>query len=111
MIYWKTLSGIGRKRMKDEKSIQNKILKYLKTVENCFVMRREAGGFTYRKGLPDIYCIYKGKHIEIEVKDPKGEQSMMQKKQQEILENAGAIYILATSLEDVQKKIWEIFAR
>ena len=72
-------------------------------------MRREAGGFAYRKGLPDVYCVYKGKHVEIEVKDPKGEQSMMQKKQQVILEKAGAIYILAKNLDDVKQKFYEVF--
>lgn len=86
--------------MKIEDKIQASIIKWLKKNE-IFYMRREAGGFTYRKGLPDLYAIYKGKHIEIEVKDPKGEASSMQIKQRRILENAGAIYILAKSLNDV----------
>ena len=86
--------------MKAEDKIQASIIRWLKN-NNIFYMRREAGGFTYRKGLPDLYAIYKGKHIEIEVKDPKGEVSSMQIKQRQKLEEAGAIYILAKSLEDV----------
>ena len=88
--------------MKIEDIIQNNIIKWLKK-NNIWYQRREAGGFTYKKGLPDLYCIYKGHHIEIEVKDPKGQVSSMQIKQRQILEQAGAIYILATSVQDVQK--------
>ena len=73
------------------------------------MQRREAAGFNYKKGLPDIYCVYKGKHIEIEVKDPKGETSVMQDKQKILLENAGAIYILAKDVNDVKEKFFEIF--
>ena len=87
--------------MKIEDIIQNNIIKWLKK-NNIWYQRREAGGFTYKKGIPDLYCIYKGKHIEIEVKDPKGQVSSMQIKQRQILEQAGAIYILATSVQDVQ---------
>ncbi len=85
----------------NEDNVKDPILKYLKNLPNCFVQRREAGGFSYKKGIPDIYCVYKGIHYEIETKDLDGETSIMQDKQRIILENAGCVYILAKSLEDV----------
>ena len=39
---------------------------------------RQAGGFNYHKGIPDFYIVYKGRHIEIEVKKPGGTQSNLQ---------------------------------
>ena len=89
----------------NEKKTQNDILKYLKNLPNCFVQRREAGGFAYKKGLPDIYCVYNGIHYEIEVKDANGETSVMQDKYKDILTKAGCVYILAKSLEDVLQYI------
>ena len=85
----------------NEDNVKDPILKYLKNLPGCFVQRREAGGFSYKKGIPDIYCVYKGIHYEIETKDPKGDTSVMQDKYKIILENAGCVYILAKSLEDV----------
>lgn len=87
--------------LRDEHTIQKNIIKYLKSLNNCFVQRREAGTPAYKKGMPDLYCVYKGVHYEIECKDPKGETSIMQDKQRIILENAGCVYILAKTLDDV----------
>ena len=93
--------------MRRENPIQTKIRVYLESLENSIVERREAGGFSYKKGRPDLWCVYKGKHYEIEVKDPKGDTTIMQDKQKIKLEKAGCIYILAKTLDDVRKVINE----
>lgn len=54
----------------NEKLLQNKVIKYLKD-NNIFFEKRQAGGFNYRIGLPDIYFVINGKHYEIELKDPR----------------------------------------
>lgn len=68
--------------MTPEKMIQSKIISYLSKLADeghpIFYERRQAGGFAYKKGLPDIYIVYNGKHIEVEVKRKDGQLSPMQ---------------------------------
>ena len=45
-----------------------------------FEHRSGAGGFNYRKGVPDLWAAVNGAHIEIEVKTPDGELSPLQEK-------------------------------
>lgn len=65
-----------------EQRVQNKIIKELKLLQEkgypIFFEKRQAGGFTYKKGLADLYCVIDGKHIEIEIKAEDGELSPMQ---------------------------------
>lgn len=67
-----------------EKQIQNNIIKYLHNLETqgypIFYQRREAGGFSYKKGIPDLYAVINGIHLEIEVKTEDGKLSIMQEK-------------------------------
>lgn len=99
--------------MTPEKNVQNRIEAYLKTVykngQQCLIFRRQAGGFSYKMGLPDLWCLLDGKHIEIEVKRPGGQQSSMQKKWEERLKNAGALYICADSVDQVKEFIKKKF--
>ena len=53
--------------MTPEKKVQNEIIKYLKS-KDVFFERRQAGGFSYKKGIPDLYAVIDGMHIEIEVR-------------------------------------------
>lgn len=70
--------------MTPEKRVQNAIVDYLnelqKRGEPVFVERRNAGGFSYKKGIPDLYAIINGIHLEIEVKQPGASLSTMQMK-------------------------------
>ena len=52
-----------------EKTITNKILKYLKEQPCCFAFK-EHGGAYGTAGIPDIICCYKGKFVAFEVKAP-----------------------------------------
>lgn len=70
--------------MTPEKRVQNDIVDYLNELQKCgkpvFVERRNAGGFSYKKGIPDLYAVINGIHLEIEVKRPGGSLSTMQEK-------------------------------
>lgn len=58
--------------MTDEQLIQNKTIKYLKKQQSLglplYFEKRQAGGFSYKMGLPDLYFVINGYHFEIEFK-------------------------------------------
>ena len=102
-----------------EKQIQAIILDYLR-LRKVFCWRQssgafktEAGGFYHIGvvGAPDIFAVKKtalgnlmcGQVYGIEVKSEKGVLSDNQKNFQLDFEKAGGIYIIARSIEDVQK--------
>ena len=91
--------------MTPEKRVQNKIIDYLKKLQEnghpLFFERRQAGGFSYKKGIPDLYAVYDGIHIEIEVKKPTGELDVMQEKFRDKCEKLNIIYIAAKKVEDI----------
>lgn len=85
-----------------EAKVKADIMEYLKTREDVFVQRREALGTSYKKGVPDLYVVYKGYHIEIETKKEKGGHlSTEQEKFASKCPRYGMIYILARSVSDV----------
>ena len=89
----------------NEQSVQNKIEKYLKE-NNIFFEKRQAGGFNYRKGIPDLYFVYNREHIELELKDPHGSPSPMQLAwQRKFKELYGIDSYIVDSVEDVIKII------
>lgn len=89
--------------MTPEKKVQNEILKYLDKLEKdgykIFHERRQAGGFNYKKGIPDIYCVVNGKHIEIEVKKPGGKLSGMQEKFRDMCKEKNIEWICTDDFE------------
>lgn len=91
--------------MTPEKRIQNKIVGYLNERQAfgapIFVERRNAGGFSYKKGIPDLYAIINGRHVEIEVKQPGGELEPMQEKFRQKCERLNITWVCATCVEDV----------
>lgn len=91
--------------MTPEKRIQNKIVDYLNKLQSqgapIFVERRNAGGFSYKKGIPDLYAIINGWHVEIEVKQPGGELEPMQEKFRQKCERLNIMWVCATCVKDV----------
>lgn len=71
-------------RKTEEGKVQQDIINHVNYLEELgnpiFYERRQAGGFNYKKGIPDLFVVYNGIHIEVEVKKPGGEQSSMQEK-------------------------------
>lgn len=100
---------------KSEHQIQNEILAEFGARHDMKIWRQNTGAALGKSGLirfgvpgqADItgLLIPSGRRIEIEVKDAKGRQRQSQKKFQAMIENAGGIYILARSVEDVYKKL------
>lgn len=93
-----------------ESITKSSIVKYFKTLQDkgipLFYECRQAGGFAYKKGIPDIYCVLNGIHIEIEVKTEIGKQSTMQEKFEERCIKLWNIkYLCAHSLDDVKQYI------
>ncbi len=90
--------------MTPEKYVQNDIINYLKKLQKegrkLFFERRQAGGFSYKRGICDLYAVYEGIHIEIEVKAEGGELSVNQEKWKEKCKKLNIIYICAYSLEE-----------
>lgn len=104
---------------KEENLIQKEILDHLKK-KGVFVWRQNnlpiwdkklnSGYGAYRshggmKGVADILGIMpdgSGRMLAIEVKGPKGKQSMEQVLFQKRLEKGGGVYILANCIEDVE---------
>ena len=94
--------------MTPEQKVQTKIIEYLKSLRDAgmpiFYEKRQAGGFSYKKGIPDIYGCYAGLHFEVEVKRPGGVQSALQEKFEQIMKHAGAKYAVVSNINDF--KVW-----
>ena len=92
--------------MTPEKVVQNAIVAYFKKLKDegkpVMIERRQAGGFSYKAGIPDLYAVYDGYHIEIEVKRPGGSQSPMQEKYEMMCKKCNILYICASSLLEVE---------
>jgi hypothetical protein len=102
-----------------ESAILTKILKHLEK-QGLYCWRNQ-GGATYdaklrgyrsnvyaKKGVGDIICILgngSGRHVEIEVKAPKGKQSPDQKIHEKRVTELGGVYVLAKSVADVDNAL------
>lgn len=91
--------------MTPEKTVQNKILSYLKNLEKegkpVYSERRQAGGFSYKMGIADLYAVVNGLHLEIEVKRPGGQLRPMQEKWRDQCKAKNILWVCADSVEDV----------
>ena len=102
------------KRRHPERDAQKAILTYLK-LKGCLVAITDSGamhragrygGDTVPEGWPDLTCCMPdGRFLGVEVKAPKGTQSLMQKICQQQIETRGGVYILAYSIDDLRKVI------
>ncbi|QHJ84041.1 MAG: hypothetical protein [Caudoviricetes sp.] len=98
---------------KSESDIQSLILIYVTSLPESFAFRMNTGvsnndGRFTRYGIPgqpDIFMIYRGRFIGVEVKTKTGRQSEKQKQWQRNCERAGGIYILARSVDDVRDRL------
>lgn len=103
-----------KKNRSEESAIQLSILKYLKMIGATVGKTRTMGVKRHGRfcfdpytflGFPDLVCFYKRKLFFIEAKSPKGTQTEHQRNFQKLCVDANISYILAKSLEDVQKAI------
>lgn len=97
--------------MTPEKKVQNDIVNYLNMLKEkgypVYVERRQAGGFSYKKGQADLYAVINGQHIEIEVKQKHGHQDVMQEKWESKCKTLNIVYILSNDIMDFKEKLKE----
>jgi len=60
-----------------EKDIVKKIMKYLKTVPECFAWKTHGGAYG-KSGIPDIIACVSGRFYAFEVKQPGGKLTKLQ---------------------------------
>lgn len=82
-----------------ERDITRQIRGYLKMKVPCHWKQWQGLGST--PGVPDVVGCYRGRFIGIEIKTPQGRMSPHQEKWRQLIEEAGGIYIMARSFEDV----------
>jgi Holliday junction resolvase len=85
-----------------EKDITNAILRYLKTVPDCFAWKQHGGQFG-TAGLPDIICCINGRFVAFEVKTEKGKLTKLQESTLTKIRNAKGNAYKVTSLQEVRE--------
>ena len=91
--------------MKESVIVKN-ILKYLKTLPECFAWK-EHGGLYGTAGIPDIIACIGGKFYGFEVKNERGKTTALQEATIGKINAAGGMAVVVRSVEDV-KKILEV---
>lgn len=87
-----------------EKEITAAILRYLKTVPECFFWK-EHGGMYGTAGLPDIVCCIGGRFVAFEVKAPSGRLTKLQEATIRKIKEARGEACKVTSVEEVKAVI------
>ncbi|MBP3200170.1 MAG: VRR-NUC domain-containing protein [Lachnospiraceae bacterium] len=87
-----------------EKTIENKIKTYLKTIDGLYFFK-EHGGLYGTAGVPDIICCYKGLFIAFEVKAESGKATALQDATIKRIRKAGGIAEVVRSVEEVKRII------
>lgn len=87
-----------------EKTLVNAIIKYLKSLDDCFCFK-EHGGIYGTAGIPDIICCYRGAFIAFEVKTQKGRATELQKATIARINAAGGTAVIVRSVDEVKNII------
>lgn len=89
-----------------EKDIVSSILRYLKTLPQCFCWK-EHGGMYGTAGIPDIIACIGGCFFAFEVKQPGGKLTRLQELTLTKIHAAGGIAYKVTSVAEVEKIVKE----
>ena len=99
--------------MTEEGRIQASIEKYLKSLIDkgypLWFEKRQAGGFSYKKGIADLYGVFNGLHFEVEIKRPGGQRSAMQEKWEERCLRTNTKYACCDSLQKFKTFFENVF--
>lgn len=87
-----------------EKTIENKIKTYLKTIDGLYFFK-EYGGLYGTAGVPDIICCYKGLFIAFEVKVESGKATALQDATIKRIRKVGGIAEIVRSVDEVKRII------
>ena len=90
-----------------ESDIVRVILKYLKTVPDCFCWK-EHGGMYGTAGIPDIICCYRGEFVAFEVKTEKGNTTALQEAVINKIQKCGGKAVVVRSVNEVKEVIEEV---
>ena len=90
-----------------ESDIVRAILKYLKTVSECFCWK-EHGGMYGTAGIPDIICCCRGKFVAFEVKTEKGKTTALQESVINKIQKCGGKAAVLRSVNEVKAVIEEV---
>lgn len=95
--------------MERESAIQRAIMDFFTSLTKAgypvLAQKRQAGGFNYKHGIPDIYVVIDGKHFEIEVKSPNGKRRATQEKWEERFKSLHIPYLLVNDVDELKKII------
>lgn len=88
-----------------ETRVKNKIMKFIEPFDqrhsgDLYQHRRDAIGANYEKGLPDLWILINGTHIEVEIKKPGGKRTPEQERWERRLKAVGAVYWLIDDAEE-----------
>ena len=84
-----------------EKEITTQIMRYLKTVDNCFAWK-EHGGMYSTAGIPDIICCLNGRFVALEVKTATGKLTKLQENTIQKIKAAKGQAFKVTCVEEVK---------
>ncbi len=84
-----------------EADIVRAIMRYLKTLPECFCWK-EHGGMYGTAGIPDIICCYRGKFIAFEVKTAYGKTTALQDATINKIHKTGGTAAVVRSVLDVR---------
>ena len=87
-----------------ERDITAAIMRYLKTVPDCFAFKTH-GGLYGTAGLPDIICCIGGRFVGLEVKTPSGKLTKLQESTIHKIKAAKGEAFKVTSLAEVKEAL------
>lgn len=87
-----------------EQTIKKQIKDYITRIGG-FWSTVQGGPFS-KPGDPDLICCINGRYVGIEVKTPTGRPTELQLQRGREIEQAGGIWILARSLDDVYRGLY-----
>ena len=90
-----------------EKTIQSKILRWLRTQPDLVAFKVAQGAYSER-GVSDIICCVRGRFVALEVKTQTGKLTKHQERFLERVNNANGVGVVVRSLDDAKKIIEEV---
>jgi hypothetical protein len=90
-----------------ESDIVKAILKYLKTLPDCFCWK-EHGGMYGTAGIPDIICCYRGRFVAFEVKTETDKTTALQESVINKIQKCGGKAAVVRSAENVRAVLEEM---
>lgn len=113
------LSPKKGKKQSESSALTDAVIKYIKLhggnayrINTVGIYDKEMGGLRnsgMKKGLPDVIGIHKGRFIGVEIKIGKDRQSDYQKDREVEINQAGGIYLIAKTFDQIKPLLDEIF--